>query len=218
MTLKDYIDNVMLGVNVEFAALELDEGTVAMFVNQARKQVFTAICEQYPAVFTVYLNGIAGSSSVVFAIADRFVRETAVVVDPGGGNPLVPARRLSKAEWQMVQTNSFVSPSDTSPVYYLSNLTITLLPAAKDVRCYYVKGTTDLAVLGDAEDVLVVEAQELVIRRAQAYCYEKLAMTDAKDAVQAEYDMQLKQLMDDWGDAENNIRTALSSRTPMQTP
>ena len=204
---SDYVSYVINLNKLNFATLELDEGSVLQFVNDARTDVFNIISELAPWKFMQYKQG---SNSLTFVGTDNFVREDVVCVVPGSG-ALVPARRLMKEEIYQVQQNSFNPPSSTAPVYWLGGLTINVLPTGGNIRVYFIQRPAPLT-LSATENSIPPEAVYLVIQRALLIIYEKQGMLEVVDTLQQDYKTTLKTIGETFYDSAKNTRTNFESR------
>lgn len=214
----DYVYTVMLTAQTNYADLELDEGTTLMFVNRARVMVFNSLCEMYPHLFQLKKTGAA---TLVYADADNFYQERGCMEDPGGGDALISAAKVSFQELWGKQDNKFSHATVRNPLYTVEKKSVALytdatMTPAGDIVDYYLQSPIDLDF--DDEEVLIPdEAQELVIRKALVFAYEKKGdPSGVLEALQAEYKSAMAQFADNARDIEENMRLVLTANTSPQ--
>jgi len=213
MTLGDYISQLASMMQTQFAISENDTGIMTQVVNDARTDVYNGICEIAPFKS---MRRKDGANPVTFATSDRLNRIDTVMVDPGGGNPLIPANKLAQEELYMYQYNSLTNPTSTKPAWKQEGLVVTVLPSGGNLKILYLETPPLLSAMSDPENFIPYEATRLVLQRAAVILLQKQGMLQSMDMVNADYAGMLKRFGEEWYDSQINVRKNFSTKTTIR--
>lgn len=175
LTGRLYVDNLMLKCSIEYPDLKLDPGAALQYINDGRRSVYNEIMGLKEWAFMNQKSAV--SNPFTFATTDKMIKVVNVWATGA------PAAEMDTEESYSVGINTIVQGTTSNPKYVVEGLTVTLSPASiSSININYLTAPVDLA-FGDTEDFIPIEFQEAVVMRALQTAYEKLADSEAVDAV-----------------------------------